>query len=142
MSVLDARRPGNSKLETRNPELCRPRTKPHQIDQQEPTTQHMHERVRALHNFAARILFNPFNLFNSFNSSCHSHSSPPFQHSAFSLQPCSRREPFLHHFAPSPAFSFSSSLAHQPLTITNCTTRFRQVYAPRSYATTLLTINT
>src|SRR5947209_1715647 len=48
------------------------------------------------------------------------------------------REPFLHHFAPFSALSFSSSLAHQPLTITNCTTRFRQVYAPRSYATTLL----
>src|SRR5439155_25101367 len=40
----------------------------------------------------------------------------------FSLQPCCRREPFLHHFAPFSALSFSSSLAHQPLTISNCTT--------------------
>src|SRR3989442_15909610 len=44
------------------------------------------------------------------------------QHSAFSLQPCSRREPFLHHFAPFSAPSFSSFPAHQPLTIRNCTT--------------------
>src|SRR5438552_14329637 len=32
------------------------------------------------------------------------------------------RKPFLHHFAPFSRSSFPSSLAHQPLTITNCTT--------------------
>src|SRR5437867_1167073 len=51
----------------------------------------------------------------------HPHQVRHFSIQPLAFQPCICREPFLHHFAPFSPPSFPSSLAHQPLTITNCT---------------------